>query len=69
MPQEKNVNFNIEDLLLLHQNQSQKITLENEERKKEFKDQSKRIMQQIQTNKKFLAISCNRSYYAHIVRL
>lgn len=55
MPQEKNVNFNIEDLLLLHQNQSQKITLENEERKKEFKDQSKRIMQQIQNNKKFFS--------------
>ena len=57
MPQEKNVNFNIEDLLLLHQNQSQKITLENEERKKEFKDQSKRIMQQIQNNKKFFSDS------------
>ena len=55
MPQEKNVNFNIEDLLLLHQNQSQKITLENEERKKEFKDQSKRIMQQSQNNKKFFS--------------
>lgn len=53
MSKEKHANFNMEDLLASHHRQSQKITLENEKRKKEFKNQSKRIMQQIQKNKKY----------------
>ena len=53
MSEEKHVNFNIEDLISSNHRQSQKITLENEKRKKEFKNQTKRIMQQIQKNKKY----------------